>query len=175
MANKKYKRKKTTKSDESKKMGKIKHKKTEVDGIVFDSKMESEYYTYLKELKAEGIVIDFKLQPEFLLQDKFIVICGQVIEGSHPDFLKLKRKYKVPITRAIKYKSDFEVYYADGHVEIVDTKGIETADFLIKKKMFEYKYPNLDLHIIIKEKEVWMPYAEYQKNKKLKKKEKVKV
>lgn len=171
MANIKFKGKRTVNT--SKKMGKIKHIKTEIDGIVFDSKMESEYYIYLKDLKAKGIVTDFKLQPEFLLQDKFIVIEGQVIEGSHPDFLKLKRKYKVPTTQAIKYKSDFEVYYSDGHIEIVDTKGIETADFKIKKKMFQYKYPYLDLHIITKTKEGWISYEEYKKNKRLKKKEKV--
>lgn len=173
MSNIRFRRKKTTKSDESKKMGKIKHIKTEVDGIVFDSKMESEYYQHLKELKARGVVVDFKLQPEFILQDKFIIVDGQVIEGSHPDFLKLKRKHKVPTTQAIKYISDFEVHYIDGYVEIVDTKGIETADFKIKKKMFEYKYPNLDLNVITKTKDGWVSYDEYQKNKRLKKKAKV--
>lgn len=173
MGNIMFRKKRTTKKTESKKMGKIKHIKTEVDGIVFDSKMESEYYKYLKELKEQGIVTDFKLQPEFLLQDKFIVVDGQVIEGSHPDFLKLKRKHKVPTTQAIKYKSDFEVHYADGHIEIVDTKGIETADFKIKKKMFAYKYPTLDFRVIIKTKDGWIPYDEYQKNKRLKTKAKV--
>lgn len=178
MANIRFRKKKTTKKTESKKteskkMGKIKHIKTEIDGIIFDSKMESQYYEYLKELKAAGIVTQFKLQPEFLLQEKFIIIEGQVIEGSNPDFLKLKRKYKVPTTQAIKYKSDFEVHYADGHVEIIDTKGIETADFKIKKKMFAYKYPTLDFRVIIKTKEGWVPYDEYQKTKRRKKKEKV--
>ena len=59
---------------ESKKMGKIVHKKTEIDGIVFDSKMESEYYLHLKQLQEQGIVKSFKLQPAFLLQEKFIIV-----------------------------------------------------------------------------------------------------
>lgn len=166
-----YKRK-FSKKTESQKMGKIKHKKTEVDGIVFHSKMESEYYEYLKELKEQGIVKRFSLQPSFILQDKFIVVDGEIIEGSHPDFNKIKRKTKAPTVQAIKYISDFEVEYADGKIKIVDTKGQETADFKLKKKMFAYRYPHLELDIIIKDKvKGWIPYDEYQKDKRNKKKE----
>ena len=166
-----YKRK-FNKKTESQKMGKIKHKKTEVDGIVFHSKMESEYYEYLKELKEQGIVKRFSLQPSFILQDKFIVVDGEIIEGSHPDFNKIKRKTKAPTVQAIKYISDFEVEYADGKIKIVDTKGQETADFKLKKKMFAYRYPHLELDIIIKDKvKGWIPYDEYQKDKRNKKKE----
>lgn len=167
----KYTRKKKTEAEkaESKKMGKIKHKLTEVDGIIFHSKMESEYYEYLKELKASGIVKDFKLQPEFLLQDKFIIVDGKVIEGSDENFSKLKRQSKAPTVQAIKYISDFEVEYANGDIRIVDTKGQETADFKIKKKMFAHRYPHLILDVIIKDKiKGWIPYDEYQKDKRLK-------
>lgn len=167
------KKKTDTEKSEVKKMGKIKHKITIVDGIKFHSKMESEYYEYLKELKAQGIVKDFKLQPEFILQDKFIVVDGVIYEGSHEDFNKLKRKTKVPTVQAIKYISDFEVEYANGEIRIVDTKGQETADFKIKKKMFAYKYPHLKLDVIIfDEKKGWIPYDEHQKDKRLKAKEK---
>jgi hypothetical protein len=34
-------------------MGKIYHKKTEIDGITFDSQTEAEYYEYLKQLKKD--------------------------------------------------------------------------------------------------------------------------
>ena len=47
--------------------GKIAHKKTVVDGITFDSKMESDYYVYLKAEKKAGRVKSFELQPEFIL------------------------------------------------------------------------------------------------------------
>ena len=158
---------------ESKKMGKIKHKKTEIDGIVFDSKMESEYYLHLKQLQEQGIVKSFKLQPAFLLQEKFIVVDGQVILGSHEDFNKIKRKTKALTIQDIKYIADFEVEYADGHIEIVDTKGQETADFKLKKKMFIYKYPHLHLSILIKNKSnEWIPYDKYQKELRARKKNK---
>ena len=42
-----------SKNKKSKEMGRYYHKKTEVDGIVFDSQTESEYYEYLKELKKD--------------------------------------------------------------------------------------------------------------------------
>ena len=168
-----FARKKSTDNSETKKMGKIKHKKTEVDGIVFDSKMESEYYEYLKELKAQGIVKDFSLQPQYILQDKFIIVDGQTIEVSHQDFNKIKRKTKASTIQAIKYIADFEVEYSNGYVEVVDTKGQETADFKLKKKMFMYKYPHINFAVIIKDKtKGWIPYDEYQKAERAKAKEK---
>ena len=44
---------------------KYNNKKTIVDGIKFDSEMESHYYIYLKHLKEIGGVVDFELQPTF--------------------------------------------------------------------------------------------------------------
>lgn len=170
-----YKRRRSTKAKEkteSQKMGKIKHKKTEIDGIVFDSKMESRYYELLKTKLATGEIKSFELQPEFILQEKFINVDGQIILGSDPDFNKIKRKTKAPTIQAIKYISDFKVEYPDGSIEIIDTKGQETADFKIKKKMFAYKYPHLVLKVIIEDKDEWIDYDVYQK--KLREKRKAK-
>ena len=116
MANRRFK-KNTTKKDT---MGKIKHIKTIVDGITFDSKMESDFYAKLKEDKINGLIKDFELQPEFLLQDKYIIVDGQVIEGSHPDFNKLKRRTKAETIRAIKYKGDFLITELDDTKRVVD-------------------------------------------------------
>jgi len=33
----------------------------------------------------------------------------------------------------------------DGTTEVVDVKGVETQVFKIKKKMFEYMYPDLSI------------------------------
>ena len=145
--------------------GKIKHIKTEVDGIVFDSKMESQYYEYLKQLKAKGIVECFRLQPEFILQDKFMIVDGKTVFGDDPDFNKIKRQTKAPTVQAIKYVSDFEVQYADGHVEIVDPKGIATADFELKRKMFMCKYPDKTLKVVQLYKGEWVDYYLNKKRK----------
>lgn len=101
-------------------MSKYNSKKTKVDEITFDSKMEAKYYIYLKEQKKNGHIKDFELQPEFILQ---------------PSFLKHGKKF-LPI----KYKADFKVINIDNSIEIIDVKGFTTADFNLKKKMFNYHF-----------------------------------
>ena len=109
-------------------MGKYNAKKTIVDGIEFDSKLESEYYLLLKQLQQEGKVKEFTLQPFFTLQAGF---------HKNGKFI-----------RPIVYKADFEIEYANGYKEIVDVKGFETTDFKIKKKLFESRYPHLTLTLV---------------------------
>lgn len=165
---------------EKKSMGKYIHRRTEVDGIMFDSQMESEFYTYLKEELAAGRIKSFKMQPEFLLQEKFIKVNGEIITGSNKDFDKIKRKSKEKTVQAIVYRSDFDVIYDDDTRKIIDVKGEETADFKLKKKMFMFLYPELTLQLVIWDKTTkqWMDYDEHKKlvsaRKKLKKAQKAK-
>jgi hypothetical protein len=102
--------------------------KTEIDGIVFDSKKEAEYYQQLKYLKQAGEIRDFGVQQRYELQ---------------PKFKKNGKTYQ-----AITYIADFVIINKDGTTEVVDIKGVETKDFKIKHKMFEYKYQDLTLKII---------------------------
>ena len=149
----------------SKSEGKISHHVTIVDGIKFDSEMESKYYKYLLELKNQGIVKEFTLQPDFLLQEKFINLNGDIILGSHEDFEKIKRKYKLETISAINYISDFDVIYTDGHREIIDIKGLETPEFRLKLKLFKYKYPELNIRLLILYKNEWIDLKDYKKLK----------
>ena len=167
-------RSKKTNNKKKNNCGKIKHKKTTIDGITFDSKMESDYYLYLKDLKQKGIVKDFRLQTEFVLQDKYIIVDGQAIEGTNTSFNSLKRKTKAETIRAIKYRCDFDVDYTDGHNEIVDTKGKATTDFEIKRKLFMYKYPNKEFKVIIynKKTDEWVDYYTYKKEERARKRAK---
>ncbi|WP_255476006.1 DUF1064 domain-containing protein [Rummeliibacillus sp. TYF-LIM-RU47] len=41
---------------------KYKNKQVEVDGIIFDSALESQYYLHLKQLQEQGIVKSFEMQ-----------------------------------------------------------------------------------------------------------------
>lgn len=106
-------------------MSKYKSRKTIVDNILFDSLAEANYYNQLKLLQKLGEVKNFDLQPTYILQDAY---------------KRGKRKVK-PIT----YKADFLVTYKDGRQEIIDVKGMKTEVYRIKKKMFEYKYPDLEI------------------------------
>ena len=107
---------------------KYKNKKTTVDGIKFDSEMESHYYIYLKQLKEMGEVVDFVLQPTYLLQEGF----------------NLNGKRIRPIT----YKADFKVIYKDGHEEVIDVKGKLTEEFKIKCKMLLYRYRDINFKCV---------------------------
>ena len=107
---------------------KYNNKKTVIDGITFDSKDESLYYQALKNMKANGLIKDFELQPKFILQESFV---------------KDGKKY-----RAIHYIADFKVINNDGSFYIVDIKGILTTEFKIKMKLFNYKYPDIELKLI---------------------------
>ena len=107
---------------------KYNNKKVAIDGIVFDSRDESLYYQALKDMKEKGLIKDFELQPKFLLQ-----------EG----FEKNEKKY-----RPISYIADFRVINNDNSSFVVDIKGMLTTEFKIKLKLFNYKYPDIELRLI---------------------------
>lgn len=106
---------------QKKKKHKYSAQKVTVDGISFDSKLEADYYRQLLWLKLHGDIKDFKLQPRYLLQEAFT---------------KNGKKH-----RKIEYIADFEITHHNGSIETVDVKGMETADFKLKRKLFEKKYP----------------------------------
>lgn len=112
---------------EKPKKNKYNNIKTTVDGIKFDSKKEADYYCQLKILKRAGEIKDFGLQPRYELQPTF--------------------KKNGTTHRAITYVADFVIVNNDGTTEIIDVKGVETQVFKIKKKLFEYKYPELTLKV----------------------------
>lgn len=115
------------------KASKYKAKRTEIDGIKFDSKAESEYYVILKRLKAAHIIKDFELQPKaFVLQDGFIGSTGEKVQP-------------------IRYRADFKIIYKDDTEEIVDIKGGFLTDvFEIKWKMFDFRYRDIKKRIVYK-------------------------
>ena len=167
---------KTTKTKKAtnkknKSMGKIYHKKTEVDGIIFDSQTEAEYYQYLKEEMNMRRVRKFEMQKEFILQEKFLIVNGERIDESNKDFKKIQKANPGCTTQAIKYIADFVVDYADGTKKVIDVKGQKTVDFKIKEKMFNFKYPEYNkLFCVVKYKGQWMEYNEANKAKKAAKK-----
>lgn len=108
-------------------MGKYNNRKTVIDNIKFDSNAEATRYQFLKILLKTGKIEDLELQPKFLLQPSF------------------KKNGKT--IRAINYIADFK-YIQDKKVVIEDVKGMETKEFKIKKKLFEYKYPEYELKIV---------------------------
>lgn len=125
-------------------------KKIVIDGITFDSKDEGRYYLYLKELKAKDKILNFERQPKYELQ---------------PSFKKYGKTH-----RAITYAPDFLIYHLDGTEELIDVKGTETQQGNMRRKMFDYKYPDLKLTWISRSLKYsstgWIEYDELKKIRK---------
>ena len=103
--------------------------KTEVDGIVFDSKKEAKYYLYLKQLEKEGKITDLQRQVQYEL----------VPAVWRDEIVHLKTKDKTVrrlVQRAINYVADF-VYTdtATGATQVIDAKGFRLETYKLKKKM----------------------------------------
>lgn len=103
------------------KQNKYHNKKVEYDGHKFDSKKEMLHYAALKELEKHGYITDLQLQVKFELQPSF--------------------KYDGKTIRAITYIADF-VYFniQENKTIVVDVKGFKTKEYMLKKKMFMFKY-----------------------------------
>lgn len=110
-------------------MNKYHARKTDVDGIMFDSLKEAGRYQELKLMERAGAIKDLVLQPEFELIPGYVNANGQRI-------------------RPTKYRADFMYYDNDYKKPIVeDVKGIKTEAYKIKKKLFEYLYADEGLAI----------------------------
>ena len=105
------------------KQSKYHAQKTEVDGIKFDSKKESRDWKNLCTMEAAGLISNLRRQVPFELQPKYVTKDGRKI-------------------RPISYVADF-VYERDGVTYAQDSKGMKTDVYKIKRKMFEYKYPDI--------------------------------
>lgn len=86
--------------------------------IRFDSKKEAKRYDELLAMLKAGEIRDLRLQVEFTLQAAYTTHDGQRI-------------------RAIRYKSDFAYYTADGEyiVEDVKSRATQTPQYSMKKKL----------------------------------------
>ena len=108
-------------------MNKYRNKKVQIDRYVFDSIKEGQRYRELAILERAGKISNLELQPRFLLQESF------------------KKNGKT--YRKIEYIADFQ-YIENGKTIVEDVKGIQTDVFKLKHKLFEKKYPDLELRII---------------------------
>lgn len=91
-----------------------------------DSKLEANYCNRLLAMKQKGEVQSYIIQKSFDLEIQGILICRHIV--------------------------DFYITFddADGFLrqECHDTKGVKTADWVIKRKMFQALYPNVQYKVI---------------------------
>ena len=109
----------------------------DVQGILFDSRMEGEYYQELLLMKRYGEIRDFTCHPKFVLQEK----------------------------PKITYIADFLVTDLDGSQRVIDIKGVETPTFRIKLKLFQAMYPTFRIEILTKYRGQFVPLKQVKKEK----------
>ena len=88
-----------------------------VDGFRFDSQKEADYYVQLKLRQRDGEVAVFL------------------------------RQVPMHLPGGTKLVIDFQEFHSDGTVHFVDTKGVQTEGFKIKKREVEAHY-NVEIEIV---------------------------
>ena len=95
------------------------------NGVVYDSLSELQFLQEFIEPKmGSGEIIKWERQIKFTLQEGFTY----------------KGKKVLPIT----YIADYIIYWKSGGRTIVDVKGMPDNVAKLKKKLFQYRYPNED-------------------------------
>lgn len=94
---------------------KFRHKynaiRTEINGIKFPSKKEAAYYQQLLLAKKSGDLLFFLRQVPFHLDG------------------------------GVKYLCDFMEFWKNGEIRFVDTKGVKTSMYIVKRKLVQAAYP----------------------------------
>ena len=112
-------------------MNKYRNKPTMVDGIRFASKAEAKRYGELKFLENIGNIQDLRLQPRYPLRHD---VSGALVGTYVGDFA---------------YTEIIHGPQSIGERRVVeDVKGVETMVFKLKKKLFQYCYPGIELRVI---------------------------
>ena len=93
------------------------NKKTELDGMVFDSRKEAQRWAELKLMERGRLISGLERQVSF-------------------EIIPKTDKY-----RAVKYVADFTYIDAEtGEKVVEDCKGVKTDVYMLKKKLMYWKY-----------------------------------
>ena len=96
---------------------KYRSQKSEVDGIIFDSRKEARRYQDLKLLERAGEITRLELQKKYVLIPQQKSKSGKILE------------------RECSYIADFVYKTKEGAVIVEDAKGVRTKDYIIKRKL----------------------------------------
>lgn len=98
-------------------------RRVKIDGITFDSAAEARRYGELKLLEQAGHLTGLKVHPRY--------------EIIPPVFWHGRWE------RAVFYEADFE-YNDSGYTFVEEVKGVRTAVYQLKRKLFLLRYPDVE-------------------------------
>ena len=118
-------------------MSKYRAKKTQYNGIIFDSKKEAERYRELLLLERAGKISALERQKVYeLIPAQYAVSEEVYTKGKN----KGQHKRGALLERAVVYKADFKYVDENGYTVVEDTKGVKTKDYIIKRKLMLFNY-----------------------------------
>lgn len=97
------------------------NRKTEVDGIRFDSRHEANRWVELRYMERAGLIRDLKRQEPF-------------------ELIPAQKKDGKVVERAVRYVADFTYRDGKGAFIVEDAKGVRTDVYKIKKKLMLWVY-----------------------------------
>ena len=105
-------------------MPKYHYKKTEVNGIVFDSRHEAERWIELRYMERAGLIYELQRQVPFvMIPTQRDEVTGKLLE------------------KETKYYADFTYRDRQTHKLVVeDAKGMKTDVYKLKKKLMFWRY-----------------------------------
>lgn len=127
------------------------------DGIVYDSAVEMKFMRdYIVPKLESGELIKAERQVKYELQPSY--------------------RHDGKLVRAINYVADFVITYADNHEVVIDIKGMADAQAKLKRKMFWYRFPDVDFQWIVYAKKFggWIEYDKCNALRRIEKKRKQK-
>lgn len=95
--------------------------RSEYNGRTYASKAEANWARYYHEELKQGRIKALEEQPRVLL---------------------------IPKPNKIEYVADFLITWANGEVEYIDVKGVETSVFKLKHKLFKHFHPDKKLTLV---------------------------
>jgi ribosomal protein L37AE/L43A len=124
---------------------KYRNEKVSNGAVTFDSKAEARRYA---QLKANPDVKEIEVHPvyEIFPAVRKCLFCKENFKNQITKCPHCGRKLLT--YQAVRYIADFKVVYQDGRVEIEDVKGVETAEFRLKRKLFEAAFPELTIKVV---------------------------
>lgn len=106
--------------------------KTNINGIIFDSKKEARRWVELCFLQQQGLIQNLERQVKFLLIPTQYETFARFGKNGN----RLKDGKRV-VEHECAYYADF-VYYENGERIVEDTKDVKTSDYIIKRKLMRW-------------------------------------
>lgn len=124
------------------------------NGVLYDSKTELQFLQeYIEPRLKSGEIKSYTRQVEYILQEKF--------------------EYNGKKILPIKYRSDFNVVWSNGDLQVFDVKGNPDTTSLLKRKLMWFKYPEANLTFICRNLK-YGGWIEYDQLKRLRREDKKK-